>query len=228
MMKFLPPVIAVLFCLPFAYAEMPKEWELTSQSPDFTLYKKPSRVSPDLVAFRGVGILNYSPLDVAVGILDRARRPQWMSDVQGLRTVRVISPGHFVEYSGVKTPFIIKNRDFVIRSDIEIDATKSTIMIVSKSVEDPDAPLTSAVRGFTDAKYVIEPGPKPGTSKLTADMDVDPKGSVPKWIVIHFQKSWPVIMFRSLQYFLGRRVATLPTDLEPIFLPLKTKPEKSN
>jgi hypothetical protein len=193
-------------------------YQLVSRNGEFALYRKKSAGDADLLAFRGIGVLPATPIEVATGILDRQHRPEWMRDVRNLRTVRVLGPGHFIEYSGVKTPFIVKDRDFVIRSDVEVDLPKSRILILSRSVTDAAAPETSAVRGeMTLGRFLIEPGPIAGTARLTADMDVDPKGSVPHWIVNRFQKNWPVGMFYGLKNFLARRVETLPEDLRPLF-----------
>ena len=202
-------------------------WTVIARADNYELYQKPSAGSADLVAFRLVGTLKSTPKEVATAILDREHRRQWMRDVRELRTVRLPSPGSVIEYSAVKTPFIIKDRDFVIRTDVEVDLTRQKFIIVSKSVVDPDVPETSAVRGFlTEGRFVIEPGEQPGTAKLTADMDVDPQGSVPRWIVNHFQKNWPIGMFRGLNRFLARKVATLPKDFQPLFMAEKIESKK--
>lgn len=204
-----------------AYAEeaaVPPKWELVSKSAEFEVFRKKSAGSEELFAFRGVGVLLATPTEVATGILDRAHRAEWMRDIRNLRTVRILAPGKFIEYSGVKTPWVVKNRDFVIQSEVTVDTATKKITILTESVVDPDAPETAWIRGvLTAGRFVIEPGEVPGTSKLTADMDVDPKGTVPRWIVNHFQKNWPVGMFYSLRHFLSRKVAELPEDLKPLF-----------
>lgn len=219
------PIVAVSAFTPYSAVSAdpvgentPSGYTFVSKSADFELYQKSSAGSSDLIAFRGVGVLTAPPIEVAIGILDRIHRPSWMRDIQDLRMVRILGPGHFVEYSGVKTPFIVKNRDFVIRTDVEVDLPHAKILIVSRSVEDMDAPPTDAVRGkLTEGRFLIEPGSAPGTTRLTADMDVDPMGSCPRWIVNAFQKNWPVAMFNGLKWFLAKKVATLPEDLRPLF-----------
>jgi len=217
-LTFVVSLLTAAAFIPASFAKDPNAFAFVSKTGDFELYRKKSAGDTDLIAFRGIGLLAGTPVEVATGILDRVHRPEWMRDVQNLRTVRILSPGHFIEYSGVKTPFIIKNRDFVIRTDVEVDSFRTKILIMSRSVKDDGAPVTSAVRGeMTEGRFFIEPGPRPGISKITADMDVDPKGSVPLWIVNHFQKNWPIGMFFGLKTFLARGVATLPDDLRPIF-----------
>lgn len=195
-------------------------WELVSKHADFEVYRKVSAGSEDLFAFRGIGTLSATPTEVAAGILDRLRRPTWMRDVRELRLVRALAPGSFIEYSSIKTPFVVKDRDFLVRTDVAFDPVKNRVVIISKSVTDAAVPPTDWVRGeLTEGHFVIEPGSIPGTSRLTADMDVDPKGTVPRWITNHFQKNWPVAMFFGLKLFLSKKVATMPDDLRPIFSP---------
>lgn len=193
-------------------------YEFLLRSGNFELYQKKSIGDADLIAFRGIGVIEATPIEVATVVLDREHRPEWMHETYGLRTVRVIRPGRFVEYCGIKTPFIIKNRDFVIETTVEVDPTRTKILIVSKSVVDPDAPETSAVRGqMNEGRFTIEPGPVAGTTRITADMDVDPKGTCPRWIVNRYQRNWPGGMFHAMRGFLARKVATLPEDLKPLF-----------
>lgn len=222
-------VLLFLFFLPlFTWGDDPKEWILIASAPDYELYRKPSASSSDLVAFRLIGRIQASPIEVATGILDRDHRLQWMRDIRELRTVKIPLPGTVIEYSAVKTPFIIKDRDFVIQTSVEVSADRQTITVVSKSVESESVPETSMVRGkLTEGKFVIEPGKVAGTSQLTADMDVDPRGSVPRWIVNHFQKNWPVGMFRGLKRFLSLKIAKLPDDLSPLFVPSGIAPPTS-
>lgn len=193
-------------------------WELSVEAPDLKIYRKPSAGGSDLVAFRVIGYLNATPLEVTTAILDRESRMSWMRDIKILRTVRLPAPGSVIEYTEVKTPFILKNRDFVIRTDVEVDLQKQIFTVVSKSVIDSEVPETSKVRSeLVEGRFTIAPGPLPGTSQLTADMDVDPKGSIPNWIVNHFQKNWPMGMFRGLGHFLQKKVAKMPADLVPLF-----------
>ena len=140
-----------------------------------------------------------------------------MRDVRELRTVRLPEVGSVVEYTAINTPIIIKDRDFVIRTDVVSDRPKQKYVITSKSVLEESVPEGSDIRGHTDVKISLESVKVAGTTELTADMDVDPKGSVPLWIVNQFQKNWPVGMFRGLQRFLDKRVAVLPSDLKSLF-----------
>jgi hypothetical protein len=194
-------------------------WKFISKSSDYSLYEKPSEGSSGLFAFRLVGELNYSAEEVAIAILDREHRMSWMRDVRELKTVRFPKPGAVIEYTAIKTPIVIRDRDFLIQTEVEVDRLKQKFVITSHSVTDPQFPVGSDVRGeMTNGRFVIEPGAHPGTSRLIAEMDVDPKGSVPRWIVNKFQKRWPVGMFRGLQRFLKTKTATLPEDLKLFFL----------
>ncbi len=211
--------IGSFFIGPSGFAESKAaEWKWFARGQDFELFVKPSARPSALKAFRLVGTLPVAPRDVAIGILDRDHRPLWMRDILELRTVRLPSPGVVVEYSAIRTPFVIKDRDFLVRTEVSVDARGQVFVITTRSVEDETVPHQSRVRGeLIEGKFVISPGAENGTSKIVADMDVDPKGSVPQWMVNHFQKNWPAVMFRSLKNFLALKTATLPPDLVALF-----------
>jgi hypothetical protein len=74
------------------------------------------------------------------------------------------------------------------------------VMLNYHSVYDSGAPATGLVRG--EFKYgtftltSIEGGKK---TRVLAEVLADPKGSVAKWIVNSFQKSWPHRTIASLR-----------------------------
>jgi hypothetical protein len=61
-----------------------------------------------------------------------------------------------------------------------------------KSTTDPLAPPTDYVRGEIMQSYFILTSLEHGTkTHISVEVHADPKGSVAKWIVNMFQKSWP-------------------------------------
>src|SRR5258708_6325610 len=114
--------------------------------------------------------------------------------------VRRINPLEYIEYNHIGTPFVMKDRDFVNRVTIEILPGDKKVNISYKSINDPAAPETRYVRGeLINSRFImtsIENGKK---TMLMAEIHADPKGSVPKWIVNLFQKSWPRDTFKGIQ-----------------------------
>jgi hypothetical protein len=105
----------------------------------------------------------------------------------------------FIEYDHVGTPIVLKDRDFVSRVTTHVDSVHHKITIEYKSVDDPDAPKTSFVRGEMIHATFVFASIGEGKTAVEADIHCDPKGSVPTWIVNFFQKDWPVDTFRNLR-----------------------------
>jgi hypothetical protein len=92
----------------------------------------------------------------------------------------------------VETPWILKDRDFVFATKLDLDAKAAQVALNYHSVTDSGAPKTDYVRGqFVYGKFVltsVEGGKK---TRVVAELLCDPKGSVAKWMVNLVQKDWP-------------------------------------
>src|SRR5206468_13112438 len=106
----------------------------------------------------------------------------------------------WVEYDHFNTPFIIKDRDFVIHCKMSVDPAKQGIVVAMKSVVDPSIPPTRYVRGeLIDSEYVMKPIEGGKKTWFEGEIQVDPKGSVPKWLVNWTQSSWPIDTIEALR-----------------------------
>jgi hypothetical protein len=105
-----------------------------------------------------------------------------------------------VHWTHVNTPIVLKDRDFVYSVKLVLDPASKKVMLNYHSVYDSSAPKTDFVRGeFKFGTFTltsIEGGKK---TRVLAEVLADPKGSVAKWIVNLFQKSWPHKTLASLR-----------------------------
>jgi hypothetical protein len=86
----------------------------------------------------------------------------------------------------------MKDRDFVTRAKLEFDNAGKKVILKMHSVTDPLAPPTDFVRGEIMESYFIMTSIDHGTkTHISVEVHADPKGSIAKWIVNMFQKSWP-------------------------------------
>ena len=114
--------------------------------------------------------------------------------------MRKLSENEHVHWTHVTTPIVLKDRDFVYAIKLELDPASKKVMLNYHSVYDSGAPKTNYIRG--EFKYgtftltSIEGGKK---TRVLAEVLADPKGSVAKWIVNLFQKSWPRKTIASLR-----------------------------
>jgi hypothetical protein len=185
-------IAVVVSVVPLAlFAGAPGEkWELVGTKDDIVTYRREVAGSP-LIAIRGEAVVAAPLLHVASVLMDTTRLPQWMDRVAEARRIRATSALHYVEYERAATPFPLTDRDFVIESWVEIDAVKKHMVLKARSVADPSAPATGLVRGEVLASIftlmALDHGQR---TRVVAEVHMDPKGSIPTWIVNMVQKSW--------------------------------------
>ena len=118
--------------------------------------------------------------------------------------VRWLSPVERVEYNRIRTPWPIKDRDFLIQGKAEFDGKGGVVMRFS-SIEDPSFPDKGPVRAEAmDSTYMLAPIDNRKRSRLEYRMLVDPKGSIPNWVVNIYQSGFPKNMMLAIQRFSQR------------------------
>jgi hypothetical protein len=198
-----------------------ENWQLVKKDGTMVLYERDVPGSP-VIAFRGEGVLDAPIARVASVLLDNAHAPEWVDSLEESRLLRRIGPMEYIEYNHIGTPFVMKDRDFVAHVKIEIDPKAHTLALKYKSVDDPSAPATSNIRGeLINSEFTLtslEGGKK---TSLRAEIHADPKGSVPKWIVNMFQRSWPRDTFKGIQKQLTKSGIPIPSEFANVISQLK-------
>ena len=166
-------------------------WEKIGDSDGIIAYRREVPGSP-LIAVKGEGIINASIIRVASVLVDTTRATEWIDRLVESRVVRELNETETIHYDHIGTPIVMKDRDFVTRTKLEFDNAGKRIVLKMHSVSDPLAPPTAFVRGEIMESYFIMTSAEHGTkTHLSVEVHADPKGSIAKWIVNMFQKSWP-------------------------------------
>lgn len=134
-----------------------------------------------------------APMEViSTFFYDTSKKKLWIAKLKDIKTIRRPTKFELVEHYTVKTPFFLANRDFVYKGKITVNEDKTVLKVDLKSVIDAKAPVRKGiVRGeLIFANYTVEKIME-NKVKLTVTVLVDPKGSIPKWVVNLFQKLWP-------------------------------------
>lgn len=194
MMKKTLALLSLLLLLGFgARALASADWEEISNEDGIVCWSRDVPDSP-IVAFKGEGVVDAPIAKVARVLQDTSRKKEWIARTLEVREVRRVSDLEYVEYIRSEAPGPIKDRDFVYNAKVELDREKKTLIVRIKSVKEPLAPENEdvAVRGeLLDSCYVltsIEDGKK---TRVSVEIQADPKGMIPKWVVNLVQKSWP-------------------------------------
>jgi hypothetical protein len=166
------------------------EWKEINDKDGIKVYRKGVEGSK-IVAFRGVGVIDASPLKVLYVIGENEHRGEWVDRLYISDVLEQVSPSEFVLYAAYKLP-IFSNRDYVYRGKA-FSRPDGSVVVNIKSEEHPKAPKTVGVRAWLN-KCVYLLTPIDGGKKTQIDVEVhtDPKGSMPSGIVNLVQKSWPL------------------------------------
>ncbi|MGK5084742.1 START domain-containing protein [Bdellovibrionota bacterium FG-1] len=173
-------------------------WEKMNSDDGIEVFRREVPGSP-IVAFRGEGVVDATITRVASVILDDDRATEWVDSLENSKVLKMLGARDFLHYSHIGTPFVIKDRDFVVHGKIMADGREGWMKMTLDSVEDPMQPPTDYIRGeihgFWNLKS-IEGGKK---TYAIAEMHADPKGTMPRWLVNLFQKAWPHNTIQSLR-----------------------------
>ncbi len=188
-------------CLPPALLSAQKlpAWEKFDDEDGISVFRRDVPGS-DVVALRGEGVVPAPILRVGSVLTDVARATEWIDSLEEAKVIRKISDTEYIKWDHIGTPFVLADRDFVFNVKLEFKAKEKQMIVRLKSVHDAAAPKTDYVRGhMIYGVYVltsIEGGKK---TKILTEMLCDPKGSVAKWMVNLFQKSWPYNTITALR-----------------------------
>lgn len=166
-------------------------WEELSNDEGILVHRKDVEGN-DVVAFRGEAVFDASIAKVANVLLDTSRKKEWVDRLAEAENIREIGPYERIEYNHTATPIIIKDRDFVFHAKAEMSKKTRSLVFNLKSVEDPLKPEVDPVRAnLIKGQYTLTPEGDGSKTRCVVEIHADPRGSVPKWIVNLFQKSWP-------------------------------------
>ena len=167
-------------------------WEGINAKEGIAVYSKDIEGSP-LVAFRGVGVIDAPVAKVMSVLYDSSRKTEWVNRAVEARDVRQISPYERIEYNHSATPWPLKDRDFVFNAKVEIDEPGKFLTLTIRSVDKASMPENDCcVRAnLIESRYVVRPVEGGLKTEVDVQIQIDPKGSIPKWFANIVQKSWP-------------------------------------
>ena len=176
------------------------EWEKLSEEDGITSYRKIIPGSP-IVAIKGETVLDEGMAKV-VGVLENVEREvEWMADLAESYNIEKITESDRWEYNRTKTPWPLKDRDFVIHTLTTLERKPEPVLTIRMfSGKNPKKPeVSGAVRGeLIDSRFVLSSiGPR--QTRFICEIQADPKGIIPKWVVNLFQKSWPQTTIQGLR-----------------------------
>lgn len=180
------------------------KWEKVTSKAGINVFKKEIEGSP-VIAFKGDGVIDAPILRVASVLVDASRNKEWMDRVVESEIVEVKSPTERVQYSHIKTPTPLDDRDFVSQAKLVVDGANKRLTFSIQSVTHASKPERKGiVRGqLMGSSFLLVPVGADKTRVIT-EFHADPKGDVPKFIVNLFQEDWPINTIKGLRKQVGK------------------------
>ena len=198
-----------------------QDWTPISTERGVTIYRRELPGS-HLTAMKGTGTVEAPVWKVASILLDTQRAREWVESLKESRVLRRLAPDRYVEYNHVSGPFLMKDRDFVSDVRITVDPQTRTFALAYKPTDDPGAPATRNVRGEILSGLFqatsLEPDKR---TELTVEVQVDPKGFIPAWIINFFQKSWPLHTFAAIRTQAAKPDIAMPGAFVDVLTPTR-------
>jgi hypothetical protein len=210
-LRFLARSLVTAFALSgVAHADTPAstpKWEMFDEEDGIRMFRHDVPGS-SIVALRGEGFVAAPITRVTSVLADRKRSTEWIDRLVKTKVLRQLSDTESINWNHIKTPTPLKDRDFVFKTVLTTDPAKKKVLFSYYSVTDALAPeYDDYVRGtFKSGKFELtmaertnKDGSKTRGTIVIAEVEVDPRGSVPTFIVNMVQKSWPYKTLTALR-----------------------------
>lgn len=173
------------------------DWEEIDNEDGIRVFRREIPGSP-LVAFKGYGMVDAPLEKVAWVLADNAHRTNWVDRLEKSVVLEQRSNFDYILYQHFKLPPLLSDRDYVYHAVGTRNAKTGTVTLILSSVSHPKAPPTVGVRArLIRSKYVLIPKGK--KTHVTVEIQTDPKGMLPAWLVNTIQKSWPMNTLQAMR-----------------------------
>lgn len=165
-----------------------------------------------ILPIKVTGVLD-APIDYIMEALrDVEGQKEWTPDLLEKTTLKDLGPRIAITYSLTDMPWPIYDRRLVLHNELLLDKDRKLLFVLSKSVGHSGSPTPKktieAFVGYSNMGF--RPIDQNKTYvELTAF--IDPKGSIPTWIINFYQQGWPIEFLEALE----ERAQKNPKALRP-------------
>ena len=153
------------------------------------------------VSFRGIGIVKADIFDVYAVIFDIKNKTRLLSNCLDYQLLEYKGLGNLVVYTRTGAPFVfISDRDSVLETRVTFENDKNRILANFEKVDDSrfppmdDAVRTKAVKGGWILDSLAD-----GSTRITYEVNADPGGLLPAWLVNLGSRKLPLTTIRNMR-----------------------------
>lgn len=173
-------------------------WKLHTSKDGIEVYTK-HLIGSDYKAVKTVCMVNASLSTIAAVLMDVNRTTEWVYSTERCKILKQYSPMDLMYYAEVGLPWPASNRDFIIRITLTQDPTTKVITIRALNMPTYMSELPSLVRiQRSSGLWTITPVGLHRV-RIEYELQVDPGGLLPAWLVNLFAADGPYESFKNLQ-----------------------------
>ncbi len=146
-----------------------------------------------LPVFRGVGTVDANLFEILAVLDDIGHYTEWMADCKEAHIVKQINEFERIEYNRIAAPWPVSDRDTTIHSWVKASYAKHEVWARFESVDTAEAPpVSGVVRMPRLAGYYHLEAIDIDHTKVTYQVDADPGGLLPDWLVKLTSRKLPI------------------------------------
>lgn len=174
-------------------------WETITEEDGIIVQQKeiPGRSLP---VFRGEMVIDTNVFEILGILQDIERNPEWMHACIDAKRIKKINHKEYIAYNRSDAPWPISDRDVVVHAKAEIDREKRELAIRMRSVDMPEYEKSDDVVRMPKLHghyFFRELGPR--KTWIEYEIDADPGGSIPGWLVRIASRDIPLITLKNLR-----------------------------
>lgn len=192
-----PPFLA--FALVLASQPALAGWSVVRKEGGVTVTQKEIE-GRDLPIFRGTTVIRANIYDLLGVLQDIPNHPKWMHRCKEARTLKRHGEFHVLHYNRTDAPWPVSDRDTVLDSKVEIQPDKHTVLVKFRAVKSPlQGEVDDVVRMVRLRGYYKLTALDAKRTRVQYQVDADPGGSLPAWVVKMASEDMPVNTLTNLR-----------------------------
>ncbi|MBK6688000.1 MAG: hypothetical protein IPG45_26230 [Deltaproteobacteria bacterium] len=175
-------------------------WEPITQEDGITVWQR-AVPGTSLVEFRGKGRVGAHVKKILAVLHDTHRKTEWMQNCVESTRLKKLGPGQSIMYNrtGSTVP-LVADRDVVLESAVTIWREKGQVKVEVWNVDDPAKPPVDGVVRMPrlQATWTLVALDQ-GNTEITYQVQADPGGALPAWVVNLVAKKIPLHTIQNLR-----------------------------
>ena len=195
--KNLQLVVCLLFTIGMVNAVNADEWKLVKQDNGIQVYTRSSPHSA-LKAFKGVVSIPARLTSIVATIDDTNVYTQLFHNTKTAKELKKVSDTESYRYFVTKLPWPAQSRDSIVHSVLKQNKQNKSIQITLNGVPKyiPSKPDLLRIKKMTGRWLLV---PEKDSVKVVYEMNVDPGGNLPTWLVNNMAIDLPFITLNNLR-----------------------------